>query len=235
MTQKVLFTWSGGKDSAMSLYVLRKFHNYEIVALLTSVTEDYDRISMHGVRRVLLEQQARSLGLPLEMLYITRNSSNEEYEAKMKEKLLQYKSQGVASVVFGDIFLEDLRKYREDNLAQIGMKGIFPIWKRDTTELAHTFIDLDFKAVITCVDSQSLEGKFAGRYFDNEFLSELPPKVDPCGENGEFHSFVYDGPIFHERIRFRRGKVVLRDNRFYFRDLIPVRAVGARLPRPQEV
>jgi len=223
MAEKVLFTWSGGKDSAMSLYVLRKFHNYEIVALLTSVTEDYDRISMHGVRRVLLEQQARSLGLPLEMLYITRNSSNEEYEAKLKDKLLQYKSHGVSSVIFGDIFLEDLRKYRENNLAQIGMEGIFPIWKRDTTELAHTFIDLDFKAVITCVDSQSLEVKFAGRYFDDEFLSELPPKVDPCGENGEFHSFVYDGPIFHERIRFRRGKVVLRDNRFCFCDLIPFR------------
>ena len=223
MAEKVLFTWSGGKDSAMSLYVLRKFHNYEIAALLTSVTEDYDRISMHGVRRVLLEQQARSLGLPLEILYITRNSSNEEYEAKMKEKLLQYKSQGVFSVVFGDIFLEDLRKYRENNLAQIGMEGIFPIWKRDTTELASTFIDLDFKAVITCVDSQSLDGKFVGRYFDNSFLSELPPKVDPCGENGEFHSFVYDGPIFSERIRFRRGKVVLRDSRFYFCDLIPVR------------
>ena len=225
MTEKVLFTWSGGKDSAMSLYVLRKFHNYEIVALLTSVTEDYDRISMHGVRRVLLEQQAQSLGLPLEMLYITKNSSNEEYEAKLKDKLLQYKSQGVSSVVFGDIFLEDLRKYRENNLAQVGMKGIFPIWKRDTTELAHSFIDLDFKAVITCVDSKVLDGKFVGRYYDNEFLAELPPKVDPCGENGEFHSFVYDGPIFSGRIRFRRGKVVIRDNRFYFRDLIPVRKV----------
>ena len=223
MSEKVLFTWSGGKDSALSLYMLQKLHNYEIAALLTSVTEGYDRISMHGVRRVLLGQQAQSMELPLEILYITRNSSNEEYEAKMKDKLLQYKGHGVSSVVFGDIFLEDLRKYRENNLAQIGMKGIFPIWKRDTAELAHTFIDLDFKAVITCVDSQSLDGKFAGRYFDNQFLSELPPKVDPCGENGEFHSFVYDGPIFHERIRFRRGKVVLRDNRFYFYDLIPVK------------
>ena len=220
MTEKVLFTWSGGKDSAMSLYVLRKSHNYEIAALLTSVTEGYDRISMHGVRRTLLEQQAQSLGLPLEKLYITRNSSNEEYEAKMKDKLLQYKSRGVSSVVFGDIFLEDLRKYRENNLAQVDMKGIFPIWKRDTTELAHTFIDLGFKAVITCVDSNVLDGKFAGRHFDNQFLSELPSKVDPCGENGEFHSFVYDGPIFRDRIRFRRGKTVLRDNRFYFCDLI---------------
>lgn len=221
MTEKVLFTWSGGKDSAMALYELRKSKAYQIVVLLTSVTEDYDRISMHGVRRILLEQQSQSLRLPLEILYITRNSSNEEYEAKLKDKLLQYKSQGVSSVVFGDIFLEDLRKYREDNLTQIGMKGIFPIWKRDTAELAHTFIDLDFKAVITCVDSKSLDGKFAGRYFDNQFLSELPATVDPCGENGEFHSFVYDGPIFQERIRFRRGKVVLRDNRFYFCDLVP--------------
>ena len=223
MAEKVLFTWSGGKDSAMSLYELRKSHDYQIAALLTSITEDYDRISMHGVRRVLLEQQARSLGLPLEMLYITRNSSNEEYEAKLKEKLLQYKSQGVSSAVFGDIFLEDLRKYRENNLAQVGMKGIFPIWKRDTTELAHTFIDLGFKAIITCVDSKVLDGKFVGRYFGNQFLSELPATVDPCGENGEFHSFVYDGPIFNERIRFRRGKIVLRDNRFYFCDLVPVR------------
>jgi len=232
MSEKVLFTWSGGKDSALSLYMLQKLHNYEIAALLTSVTEGYDRISMHGVRRVLLGQQAQSMELPLEILYITRNSSNEEYEARMKDKLLLYKSQGVSSVVFGDIFLEDLRKYRENNLEQVGMKGIFPIWKRDTTELAHTFIDLDFKAVITCVDSQSLDGKFAGRYFDNRFLSELPAKVDPCGENGEFHSFVYDGPIFSERIRFRRGKVVLRDNRFYFCDLIPFRRLKGRGKQP---
>jgi uncharacterized protein (TIGR00290 family) len=235
VARKVLFTWSGGKDSAMALYELRQSNHYEIVALLTSVTEDYGRISMHGVRRILLEQQAKSLGLPLEELYLTRNSSNEEYEAKLKEKLLQYKSQGVSSVVFGDIFLEDLRKYREDNLAQVGMKGIFPIWKRDTAELARTFIGLGFKAVVTCVDSNVLDGKFAGRYFDSRFLSELPPRVDPCGENGEFHSFVYDGPPFQERIRFRRGKVVLRDNRFYFCDLVPVRTAGARLTHSREV
>lgn len=223
MTEKVLFTWSGGKDSAMALYELQRDGRYEITALLTSVTEDYDRISMHGVRRVLLEQQAQSLGLPLEKLYITRNSSNEEYEARLKEKLLHYKSQSVSSAVFGDIFLEDLKKYREDNLAQVGMKGIFPIWKRDTTELSRTFIKLGFKAIITCVDSKSLDKRFVGRVFDESFLSELPSNVDPCGENGEFHSFVYDGPIFSEKIRFRKGRVVLRDNRFYFCDLIPVR------------
>lgn len=222
MSEKVLFTWSGGKDSALALYELLKSRSYEIVALLTTVTEDYDRISMHGVRRALLEQQARSLGLPLKIVYIPKNSSNEDYEAKLREKLLQYKGDGVNSVVFGDIFLEDVRKYREDNLARVGMKPLFPIWKRDTAELAHTFIDLGFKAIITCVDSNSLDKRFVGRTFDERFLSEIPSNVDPCGENGEFHSFVYDSPIFKKRIRFRKGRVVLRDNRFYFCDLVPV-------------
>jgi len=222
MLGKVLFTWSGGKDSAMALYELQRKNLYEIAALLTTVTEDYDRISMHGVRRVLLERQAQSLGYPLEIVYLTKNSSNEQYEARLKEKLLQYKAQGVSSVVFGDIFLEDIRKYRENNLAQVGMKGIFPIWKRDTKELAHAFIALGFKAIITCLDSNVLDKKFVGRAYDKQFLSELPDSVDPCGENGEFHSFVYDGPIFRQRIGFRKGRVVLRDNRFYFCDLVPV-------------
>jgi len=222
MAEKVLFAWSGGKDSAMTLYELQKTHRYEISALLTTITEDYDRVSMHGVRRILLEQQAASLGLPLEKVYITKNASNGEYEAKMREKLNKYKDKGVLSVVFGDIFLEDIRKYREENLSQIGMKGIFPIWKRDTTELAHTFIALGFKAVITCVDSNVLNKRFVGRIYDKQFLNELPYSVDPCGENGEFHSFVYDGPIFRERVAFTIGDIVLRDNRFYFCDLIPV-------------
>ena len=222
MPEEVLFIWSGGKDSALALYELRKTQRYGIAALLTTVTEDYDRISLHGVRRALLEQQALSLNIPLDIAYITKDSSNEEFEARMKEKLLQYKSRGISSVVFGDIFLEDLRKYREDNLAQVGMQALFPIWKWDTDELAHTFIALGFKAVITCVDSQSLDKKFVGRAFDKRFLSELPPGVDPCGENGEFHSFVHAGPIFSESICFRKGEVVLRDNRFYFCDLVPV-------------
>jgi len=222
MPEEVLFIWSGGKDSALALYELRKTQRYGIAALLTTVTEDYDRISMHGVRRALLEQQALSLNIPLDIAYITKDSSNEEFEARMKEKLLQYKSRGISSVVFGDIFLEDLRKYREDNLAQVGMQALFPIWKWDTDELAHTFIALGFKAVITCVDSQSLDKKFVGRAFDKRFLSELPPGVDPCGENGEFHSFVHAGPIFSESICFRKGEVVLRDNRFCFCDLVPV-------------
>lgn len=219
--EKVLFTWSGGKDSAMSLYELQSTQSYKVLALITTVTKDYDRISMHGVRSILLERQAESLFLPFEKIYITKNASNEEFESRMKDKLLYYQSQGVFSIAFGDIFLEDLRKYREENLSKIGMKGIFPIWKKNTTELAHKFIDLGFKAVITCIDSKVLDKSFAGREFDRQFLSKLPHTVDPCGENGEFHSFVYDGPIFRKEISHQKGEVVLRDNRFYYCDLIP--------------
>ena len=218
--EKVLFAWSGGKDSAMALYEAQKSEKYDVVALLTIVTQDYDRISMHGVRRALLEEQAALLGIPLETILISKHSSNEEYEAKMKEALVRYKKEDIVSVVFGDIFLEDLKKYREDNLAKVGLKGIFPIWKRDTRELAAAFIDLGFKAIITCVDSKSLDKSFAGRVFDKQFLSDLPNGIDPCGENGEFHSFVYDGPIFSRGIIFEKGQVVLRDNRFYYCDLV---------------
>lgn len=221
MTEKVLFAWSGGKDSAMALYELLKVGRYEVAALLSTVTEGYDRISMHGVRRTLLEAQASSLGLFLEKIYISKTSSNAEYEEKMREVLLRYKRANVSSVVFGDIFLEDLKKYREDNLAKAGMKGIFPLWKQDTGELADAFIDAGFKAVITCVDSKLLDGSFSGRNFDKQFLRDLPPGVDPCGENGEFHSFVYAGPIFKKEISFDRGGIVLRDERFVYCDLIP--------------
>jgi len=221
--ERILVSWSGGKDSALALYEIQKNDRYEILALLTTVTEDYDRISMHGVRRILLEQQAESMGYSLEKVFISRNASNEEYGSRMLEVLAKYLAAGVSSVVFGDVFLEDVRKYREDNLSKIGMKGIFPIWKRDTSELAQTFMDLGFKAVITCVDSNVLDKRFAGRVYDERFLSELPDTADPCGENGEFHSFVYDGPIFRERILYTTGDVVLRDNRFYFCDLLPVR------------
>jgi uncharacterized protein (TIGR00290 family) len=221
LTEKVLVAWSGGKDSAMALYELETNQGCEIAALLTTVTEDYDRISMHGVRTALLEQQARSARLPLEKVLIPRDSTNEEYEARMGEKLREYKGQGVTSVVFGDIFLEDLREYREKNLAKLGMKAVFPLWKRSTTELAHAFIEVGFRAILTCVDSEVLDGRFAGRVYNEELLSDLPDSVDPCGENGEFHSFVYDGPIFRERIEYEKGDVVVRDKRFYFCELIP--------------
>jgi uncharacterized protein (TIGR00290 family) len=221
MIGKVLFTWSGGKDSALALYELQRKHDYEIVALLTTLTEDYDRVSMHGVRSILLEHQVNSLGLPAERVYLPKDYSNEGYEANMGEVLQKYLRVGVSSVGFGDIFLEDLRKYREDNLLKIGMKAVFPIWKRDTTELAHEFIDLGFKAVITCIDSDVLDKTFVGRPFDRQWLSELPSNIDPCGENGEFHSFVYDGPIFQKRISYLKGEMILRDSRFWYCDLMP--------------
>jgi uncharacterized protein (TIGR00290 family) len=217
---KVIISWSGGKDSARALYELRKNNAYEIVALLTTVTEGYDRISMHGVRRGLLERQAESLGIRLETILITPKATNEEYEAKMKEKLLDYKDQGVRFVAVGDIFLEDLRRHREENLAKIGMKGIFPIWKQDTAQLAREFIGLGFKAVISCVDTEILDGSFAGREYTHAFLDDLPAHVDPCGERGEFHSFVYAGPIFRQPVPCARGEIVLRDDRFCFCDLI---------------
>ncbi len=221
MIQKVLFTWSGGKDSALALYELQKNNGYEVLALLTTLTEGYNRISMHGVRRVLLEEQARSLNLPLEIMYITQTANNDEYIDRLKKTLESYKGKGATVVVFGDIFLEDLRKYRESHLAEIGMKAVFPLWKRNTAELACAFINLGFKAVVTCVDSNILGKEFTGREFDEQFLAELPYGVDPCGENGEFHSFVYAGPIFQKRVSCKKGEIVLRDSRFYYCDLIP--------------
>jgi len=221
LPEKVLFSWSGGKDSALALREILVSGEFEIAALLTTVTADYDRISMHGVRRTLLERQADSLGFPLEIVSISKNSSNEEYEANMRRVLTQHLVAGVSSVAIGDVFLEDVRQYRERNLAKIGMKGIFPLWRRDTRELVRTFIDLGFEAIITCVDSQALSQDFVGRVIDRQFVDGLPPLVDPCGENGEYHSFVYDGPIFREPIRHAVGEVVLRDDRFYYCDLVP--------------
>jgi uncharacterized protein (TIGR00290 family) len=220
--EKVLFSWSGGKDSAMALHEILAGRQYEVIALLTTVTEDYDRISMHGVRRVLLERQAESLGIPLAKVLIPKQSSNEEYETRMAQTLTKYKELGVNSVVFGDIFLEDLREYREQNLARLAMKGIFPIWKRDTTDLIQTFIALGFKAITVCVDTQVLDRRFVGRTIDQQFMTDLPKTVDVCGENGEYHSFVYDGPIFKQAISYKLGETILRDHRFSFCDLVPV-------------
>jgi len=220
MKEKILFAWSGGKDSALALHELLKDNTYDIEGILTTVTEDYDRTSMHGVRSVLLKKQADSLGLKLKKMLITKNDSFSEYESKMKEAMLSYKDKRVNAVAFGDIHLDDLRKHREEKLKQVGMKAIFPIWKRDTKSLASSFIDAGFRAVITCIDSKVLDKKFAGREFNEEFLSDLPKNVDPCGENGEFHSFVYAGPIFKERIKHTKGEIVLRDKRYYYCDLL---------------
>jgi len=221
MSKKMLFCWSGGKDSAMALYTVRKNPGYEVTALLTTLTKDYGRISMHGVREILLEQQAASVGLNLRKVSISKETTNQEYESKIRKALEEYKLKGPFDVGFGDIFLEELRKYREKQLAMIGLKAFFPIWKKNTSDLARRFIDLGFKAIITCGDSKVLDKKFVGREYDEKFLSELPSSVDPCGENGEFHSFVYDGPIFTKGISCKVGEIVLRDKYFYYCDLIP--------------
>ncbi len=217
--EKVLFSWSSGKDSALALYELQKNKDVEVVALLTTITAGYDRISMHGVRRELLKQQAAAIGLPLTEIKIPQKATNEEYEEQMRLTLAAYQAQGVNCVAFGDIFLEDLRAYREKNLARIGMQGIFPLWKRDTRELVLELSHTGFKAIITCVDTQALAKEYAGREINEKFLEELPEKVDPCGENGEFHTFVYDGPNFKWEVAFETGEKVLREDRFYYCDL----------------
>ncbi len=205
----------------MGLYELKRSNGCEIVALLTAVTRHYDRVSIHGVRRTLLEQQAASLGIPLEKVYISKNSSDEEYETNMQTASERYRAVDVASVAFGHVFLEDLRKYREDHLVRTRMKALFPLWNRNTTELAHAFIDAGFKAVVTCVDAHVLDSSFVGKSFDGEFLERLPAHVNPSGENGEFHCFVFDGPIFQREIAYVKGEDVLRDGRFWYCDLIP--------------
>lgn len=226
---KAVLCWSGGKDSARALYETRLGGQYEVVSLLTTVTRDYERVSMHGVRTALIEEQARLLGLPLEKVFITAAASDAEYEAQMRDKLEAFKDKGVSSVIFGDIFLEDLRKYREERLAELGMSAVFPLWQRDTLELAREFIEMGFKAITTCVDSRVLDESFVGRTIDEGFLASLPSGLDPCGENGEFHSFVFAGPVFNTPMKFEIGGKVLREG-FYFCDLVPVPDI---LPPPE--
>lgn len=217
--EPVLLSWSGGKDSALALYHLRRMEQYEVIGLLTTVSEEYRRVSHHGVQEVLLERQAAALGLPLDKLYVPTNSAlpctHDLFVQMMGEKLAAYRESGVRYVAHGDIFLEDLRRYRETNLARIGMRGLFPLWHRDTTELVEEFVALGFRAVLTCVDGQKLDANFAGREIDHAFLGDLPPGVDPCGEYGEYHSFVYDGPTFHEPTGVRIGERVQREQRWY--------------------
>jgi uncharacterized protein (TIGR00290 family) len=230
--EPILFCWSGGKDSAMALHALLQQKHLRVVALLTTVTEGRvpgfvltnpgsteDRIAMHGVRRELLVRQAKSIGLPLHEVRIPPQCVNSIYEARMEEALRLFYDQGVRKVAFGDIFLEDLRAYREKNLARIGMMALFPIWKRDTRELIQFFHQQRFRAVAACIDSKILDASFAGRELDESFFRDLPASADPCGENGEFHTFVFDGPIFQSPIAFRTGEFVNRDG-FVFCDLL---------------
>ena len=210
LKKKALFNWSSGKDSALTLYKIQQENEYEIVTLLTSVNAQFQRISMHGVRIELLEKQAASIGLPLTKMMLPEMPTMEIYDEVMKNTLLAFQEKGVFYSIFGDIFLEDLRKYREDKLALANFKGVFPLWKKDTKELIREFLDLGFKTIIVCVNEKYLGKEFVGRIIDANFINDLPDNVDPCGENGEFHTFTFDGPIFSKPIAFETGEIVYK-------------------------
>lgn len=203
----------------MALRELVAAPEFEVRGLLTTLTADFDRVSMHGVRRGLLEAQAAALGLPLRLVEIPAGAGNEEYEARFGEALGALRGEGVGTIAFGDLFLSDVRRYREALAARWAMDPIFPIWGRDTEGVAREFHRAGFRAVLVCVDGQALDPSLAGRDFDPALLAELPAGVDPCGENGEFHTFVHDGPLFAAPVPFTRGELVVRDGRFAFRDL----------------
>lgn len=229
--QKAIFCWSGGKDSAYCLHKVLTEKLFDVKYLLTTINGRLKRISMHGVREELLDSQANSIGIPLLKIRVDK-ATNAEYEKKMKATLLKIKSEGINNVIFGDIFLADLRIYRENNLAKIGSKGFFPLWKMDTAKLLRDFVAQRFKAVVCCTNDGYLGKEWVGREIDRTFIKQLPPNVDPCGENGEFHSFCYAGPIFKKKINFTVGKKVYRQleiksvaagttRGFWFCDLLP--------------
>jgi uncharacterized protein (TIGR00290 family) len=219
----IALSWSGGKDSALTLAALRADASVQVVSLLTSVTLGYDRISIHGVRRSLLRAQARSAGLPLQEIVLQPNSSNESYDEAVSFALdtLRRTYPALTTVAYGDLFLEDVRRYRESRLGLLGFTPSFPLWGRPTRELAEEFIDRGFEARLVCVDTTQLDASFAGRPFDRALLTDLPANVDPCGERGEFHTFVSDGPGFSSPVRYTLGEVVVRDGRFAYCDLVP--------------
>jgi len=237
---KAYINWSGGKDSSLALYHTLNDKNYSVEKLLTNVSGEYQRISMHGVREELLEQQATAIGIPLQKLVLTDQPSMIEYEEHMMRTMNQLQQERFTHSVFGDIFLEDLKIYRESQLTKVGMTAVFPLWKRNTTELIHEFIDLGFKTIVVCVNEKYLDKSFCGRIIDEDFIRDLPENVDVCGENGEFHTFVFDGPIFNNPIVFAKGEIIYRkyaapkqqsdncfqpavveDYGFYFCDLLP--------------
>ena len=217
---KAVVSWSSGKDSALALHEVRRSGEVEVVGILTTITSEFGRVSMHGVREALLDQQAEALGLRCWKIPIPSPCPNEIYEREMARVLGEVQQLGVTAVVFGDLFLEDLRRYREAKLAEIGMRGIFPLWMRDTAILAREMIELGIRATLTCIDPKKLDRSFAGRSFDAALLGDLPADVDPCGENGEFHTFAWAGPMFSRPIPIVVGEVVERDG-FVFADVLP--------------
>ncbi len=219
MKEKIAVSWSGGKDSAFALHKLLLSGRYEVDSLLTSVTEGYQRISIHGVRESLLEKQAESLGIPLRKMYIPQECTNEIYQDIMNDQLQQLKKEGIETVMFGDIFLEDVRAYREEMVKQQNMKAIFPLWGQKTDQLIGEFISSGFKTVTTSIDTEKLSNEFLGRVIDESFIHELPEHIDPCGENGEFHTFSFAGPIFKNTVDITIGEIVEK-GRFHFCELL---------------
>jgi uncharacterized protein (TIGR00290 family) len=220
--EPIILSWSGGKDSALALAALHDDPAFRVVALLTTITTGYDRISVHGVRRTLLAAQERAIGLPVHEIVIEPQSSNAAYDAAVERALgdVRHRYPDVRRIAYGDLFLEDVRRYREERLAPLGFEGCFPLWGRPTAALAQEFIDCGFQARLVCVDTTQLDAAFAGRTFDPTLLDELPPSVDPCGERGEFHTFVSAGPGFAKQVEYEVGEIVLRDGRFAFCDLV---------------
>jgi uncharacterized protein (TIGR00290 family) len=222
--------WSGGKDSALCLFYSTESTEYTVTCLLTSVNVEDGSISVHGVRKELLELQSAAIGIPLTTVELSEQPTMLEYETSMKKKVLELRKAGFTHALFGDIFLEDLKHYREEQLQQQSIKCIFPLWKMDTRALMRQFISVGFKAIVVCVNENFLDKSFCGRFIDEAFVNDLPVDVDVCGENGEFHSFVFDGPIFNQPVAFKKGDIVEKTyrsptagkdaNRFYFCDLL---------------
>jgi uncharacterized protein (TIGR00290 family) len=228
--EPVVLSWSGGKDSALALARLRADPAVEVAGLLTSVTAGYDRVSIHGVRRTLLHAQADSLGLPVHEVVLQPSSSNDAYEAAMADALaaVRVRCPGATRIAFGDLFLADVRAYREGLVERCGFGALFPLWGEPTPQVAREVIAAGIRARLVCVDTHVLPAAFAGRAFDLALLADLPPEVDPCGERGEFHTFVSDGPGFRLAVPYAVGRTVLREERFAYRDLLP--AAARRLP-----
>lgn len=203
--------WSGGKDSAFALHHILQEDEYSVECLLTTVNIDHQRISMHGVRKQLLLMQAERLGISLKIVELPSDTTMETYDAIMQKAMDELKAEGFTHSIFGDIFLEDLKNYREQRLAEVGFTGVFPLWKKDTTQLINDFINLGFKTITCTVNSKLLDESFAGRVIDKDFINDLPSHVDPCGENGEFHTFVFEGPIFFSPITIKTGEKVFRN------------------------
>lgn len=225
---KTYFNWSSGKDSALALYHLLHDKSYQVDKLLTSVNSHYGRVSMHGLRRELLQKQIDTIGIPGITIELPEQPTNVQYEAIMKTTVDNLLQEGYECAGFGDIFLEDLKTYREKQLEPFGIKAVFPLWKRDTKALLNEFISLGFKAITVCVDGSKLDASFVGRIIDEDFIADLPENVDICGENGEFHTFCFDGPYFMQPVAFTKGETILREydnngfkTQFWFCDLLP--------------